>query len=99
MASCTLPHKDSRSNCKQFLVDIDAIDDYMNLKDETLFMAANKQMREQAEKVYQISGQKNPFLIEDFAGARKVVANKDFHRMVDSVRKRLGLYEDKIAGK
>ncbi len=99
MDSCTLPHKDSRSNCKQFLVDIDAIDEYMNLKDETLFMAANKQMREQAEKVYQIVGQKNPFLIDDFQGARKVVANMEFHRMVDSVRKRLGLYADKIAGK
>lgn len=94
--ACILPYKDSLSNSRQTLLDVEAIDESGVIINEPLFDEWVSQMSTQASQAYNLDNEKlwfkNPIVNEP------IVPNKEQFNKIDEKRKLMGLYEDQISG-
>lgn len=91
--ACTLPHKKAIDNSKEFLINQGAIDENLNILDLDLFYEVNNFLERDAAKHYNTNGPLwEPNLLMNMAEPNSIVLNT-----IDEVRKRKGIYEDRIA--
>ena len=94
MKCSILKHKSAKDNTKQFIAEVGGLKSFNSneIADYKIFMDATKQLEQQSIRSYGISGR--PWLADD--NGFTAVPNYRVLRQIDNVRKRMGLYEDKL---
>lgn len=93
--NCKLPHISALDNSRQFLIDLEAIDDSNKILDDIAFDSIIKDLEQDNIKAYQISGK--PWLRDVTKGGEIAIPNIEVLNKIDQKRKDLGLYEDQLS--
>lgn len=94
--ACILPYKQSKLNSKQFLRDLEIIDETDRIINDELFDQANDQIEQDVIEGYNLNLGK-PWFRNPLEG-QPIIPNDELFETIDQRRKDLGLYEDRIAG-
>ena len=93
--NCKLPHISALDNSRQFLIDLEAIDDSNKILDDIAFDSIVKELEQDNIKAYQVSGK--PWLRDVTKGGEIAIPNIEVLNKIDQKRKDLGLYEDQLS--
>lgn len=93
--NCKLPHISALDNSRQFLIDLEAIDDSNKILDDIAFDSIVKELEQDNIKAYQVSGK--PWLRDVTKGGEIAIPNIEVLNKIDQKRKDLGLYKDQLS--